>query len=218
MSLSVVANAPKLAGIAKVAVELRALTITEAWYVFPNHSWVVQMSQSNKDQRFTELLQAHHTQLFGYLYAMVHDLNDTEDLYQQTTMVLWKKFGQYQEGTSFFHWAQAAARYELLNYRRDRKRQRQFSEELCVSLSKDFDELDAAALQFRLESLRDCRDQLGEGDRQLLDACYGTKRSFRATADLLGKSHKSVYKTLERIRHVLMTCIEAKLRKQERGS
>jgi RNA polymerase sigma-70 factor, ECF subfamily len=178
----------------------------------------MQMSQPENDQRFTDLLRAHHTQLFGYLYALVHDLNDTEDLYQQTSMVLWKKFGEYREGTSFFNWALATARYEMLNFLRVQKRRRQFSDGLRASLTNDFDQLDAGLLQARLEALQDCRDRLGADDRSLLDACYGSKRSFRETADQLGRSHKSVYKALERIRGMLMKCIEDKLNKQERRS
>ena len=63
------------------------------------------MSQPEDHERFTELLWAHHTQLFGYLYRAVHDINDAEDLYEETITVLWKKFGEYREGTSFFSWA-----------------------------------------------------------------------------------------------------------------
>jgi RNA polymerase sigma-70 factor, ECF subfamily len=176
------------------------------------------MSQPHNDERFAELLRVHHTQLFGYLWALVHDVNDAEDLYQQTSIVLWKKFGEYREGTSFFSWALAAARYEILNFQRVRKRRLQFNAELQTRLSKVFDELDTSLLQVRLEALHDCRERLGEEDRNLLEACYGSNLSFRETAAQLGRSPKSVYNALVRIRAVLLRCIENRLTRQEKGS
>jgi RNA polymerase sigma-70 factor, ECF subfamily len=154
--------------------------------------------------------------LFGYLWAMVRDANDAEDLYQQTSIVLWKKFGEYRDGTSFFSWALAAARYEILNFLRVRKRRRQFSAELNARLSEVFDDLNTDLLQVRLDALRDCKEKLGENDRRLLDACYGNTLTFRETAIQLGKSPKSVYDSLRRIRGVLMECIKDRLAKQER--
>lgn len=175
------------------------------------------MSLLDDHERFTELLRTHHTQLFGYLYALVHDVNDADDLYQETAAVLWNKFGEYREGTSFFGWARATARFEAFNFLRSRKRRRQFSNELQAMLSEAFDELNADLLQARIEALRDCKNKLDEEDSHLVDACYGNEGSFRETAAALGRSAKSVYDALGRIRNVLMKCIEAKLADQERN-
>jgi RNA polymerase sigma-70 factor, ECF subfamily len=173
------------------------------------------MSQSEDHKRFTELLAAHHTQLFGYLYALVHNVNDAEDLYQETVAVLWTKFGEYREGTSFFSWAQAIARYKMLNFLRGRKRQRQLSAELEATVTRCFNSYDADLLQARLTALQECKERLGDEDRGLLEACYGTDDRFRETADRLGRSPKSVYDALGRIRSVLMKCIKARLAEKE---
>ena len=37
----------------------------------------------------------HQTQLFGYIYSLVRDLDDADDLFQQTSLVLWDKFDQF---------------------------------------------------------------------------------------------------------------------------
>ena len=41
------------------------------------------------------LLRQHQTQLFGYIYSLVRDLDDADDLFQQTSLVLWDKFDQF---------------------------------------------------------------------------------------------------------------------------
>ena len=40
-------------------------------------------------------LRQHQTQLFGYIYSLVRDLDDADDLFQQTSLVLWDKFDQF---------------------------------------------------------------------------------------------------------------------------
>ena len=176
------------------------------------------MGQGQQHERFTELLRVHHTQLFGYLYALVHDLNDVEDLYQETAAVLWRKFGEYREGTSFFHWARATARYQMLNFFRGRQRRRhlRFDAELEATLSEVFDEVTCDLLQARLEALKECKERLDEEDDRLVDACYSSRRSLRETANHLGRTPKSVYDALRRIRTALMKCIDARLAEKER--
>jgi RNA polymerase sigma-70 factor, ECF subfamily len=176
------------------------------------------MSQLQNNERFAELLRLHQTQLFGYLWALVHNASDAEDLYQQTSIVLWKKFAEYREGTSFFNWAVTTARYEILNFQRTQKRRLQFNAELHTKLSNVFNELETDTLQVRLESLRECRERLGQEDRRLLETCYGGSLSFRQAAAQLGRAPKSVYNALVRIRAALLKCIEHKTAKQERTS
>jgi RNA polymerase sigma-70 factor, ECF subfamily len=176
------------------------------------------MNQSDEHKRFTELLWAHHTQLFGYLYALVHDVNDAEDLYQETIAVLWTKFDEYREGTSFFSWARTIARYKMLNFVRDRKNRPRLSEDLESTVGRCFDAFDADLLQARLTALHDCKERLAEEDRGLVNACYGSDRNLRQTAEMLGRSPKSVYDALERIRGALMKCIKARLAERERGT
>lgn len=174
------------------------------------------MNQRTSDQGFTELLRQHHTKLFGYLCAFTHDVNDAEDLYQEMSMLLWKKFGEYRDGTSFFNWALTTARYKMLNFLRVRGRQSRFSAGLREKLQEDFDEMDTGLLEARLEALEECKDRLSEGDRRLLDVCYGSRLRFRDAAQQLGRSPKSVYDALRRIRRVLMECIQKRLAKRER--
>ena len=176
------------------------------------------MSMSQDRERFTELLQTHHTQLFGFLFALVQNLDDVEDLYQETVAVLWRKFGEFRRDSSFFHWARTTARYETLNFLRRRKLRRHlpFSVELEGKLGAAFDELKPDLLQARLEALQECRKLLALEDNELIDVCYSSRRSFREIAATLGRSPKSVYDALGRIRTALMKCIEFRLVEKER--
>src|SRR5262245_16710123 len=84
---------------------------------------------------FAELLRRDQTRLYGYIHSLVLDLNDADDLLQQTTLILWKKFGGFDRDRSFFAWACGIARLEVANFLRSRGRQRlYFSDELNLLL------------------------------------------------------------------------------------
>ena len=51
---------------------------------------------------FAEYLLPCQSRLYGYIHSLVRDLNDADDLYQQTALILWKKFAEFDRGRSFF--------------------------------------------------------------------------------------------------------------------
>ena len=63
------------------------------------------MDQSERQQLYVELLTQHGRQLFGYIHALLRNFADTEDVYQQATLVTWQKFDQYESDTNFLGWA-----------------------------------------------------------------------------------------------------------------
>jgi RNA polymerase sigma-70 factor (ECF subfamily) len=69
----------------------------------------------SKDQ-FVELITQHRGAMFGYILALVHNNADAEDLLQQTCLVLWRKFDQYDSAGNFVHWANKIAQYEVQNF------------------------------------------------------------------------------------------------------
>jgi RNA polymerase sigma-70 factor, ECF subfamily len=175
----------------------------------------VPVSDPHSHDRFVELLTEHRGPLFGYIYALVRRLHDAEDLYQDTAMVMWGKFHEYQPGTNFVAWACTIARFRVGNFLKGERRRRHFSHALQEKL---------AALQARIqpehaglqqEALVDCIRGLSATDRQLVDLCYGAERSFREVAEQLGRSPQSVYDSLSRIRRVLLECIDRTVARTE---
>jgi RNA polymerase sigma-70 factor (ECF subfamily) len=119
--------------------------------------------------------------LFGYLYVLAQDIHDAEDLYQATSVVLWRKFGTYRAGTSFIQWAKTIARYEALNFFRSRKSRRAvFSESFCEELAVVWGEVEPERWESRREALAHCLTKLPENDRKLVEICYGTSRKRSA--------------------------------------
>ncbi len=174
------------------------------------------MSDLRSHDRFVELLTQHRGPLFGYIYALVRRLDDAEDLYQDTAMVMWSKFQEYEPGTNFMGWACTIARFRVANFLKgERRRRRFFSHALQEELAALQARIQPEDAGFQQEALLDCMKGLSDADRQLLDLCYGTQRSFREVAEELGRSPQSVYDSLSRIRRVLLECIDRAAARRE---
>jgi RNA polymerase sigma-70 factor (ECF subfamily) len=166
---------------------------------------------------FADYLRQNQTRLYGYIHSLVRDLNDADDLYQQTTLIAWKKFGEFDRKRSFFSWACGIARLEVANLLRTRGRQRlYFSDDLSLMLVEAQAEMTNEELEDRRDALARCVERLRQRDRELLTECYGESSGVHGAADRRGRSSHSVYNSLRRIRRSLFECIARTLAQESR--
>jgi RNA polymerase sigma-70 factor (ECF subfamily) len=164
---------------------------------------------------FAEKLRRHQNQLFGYIYSLVRDLDDADDLFQQTSLVLWDKFDRYDEAKSFVAWACGVARFEVSNFLRSRSRQRlHFSDELGMMLVDTHASFAEEEVEHRRDALARCMKTLRARDQELLEACYGRKVRIPEVARAWGRSAQSVHNSLRRIRQTLFECVHRSLARE----
>lgn len=162
--------------------------------------------------RFATLVTEVQEQLFAYIHSLVRDFNDADDLFQQTAIVLWRKFGEFDGSRSFLAWACGIARFEVSNFLRTRGRSRlYFSDELNLLLIESQGESMHDEFETRRLALSRCVEKLRERDRSLLESYYGGDHTVVEFADRLGRSSHSVHNSLRRIRRALYECIRRHL-------
>ena len=87
--------------------------------------------EAQRKRQFAELLHEHHRDLFNFIYSLVQHHADAEDVFQQTTLVLWRKFDDFVMGTNFAAWATRVAHLTARDFVRSRRRHAvSFSDEL----------------------------------------------------------------------------------------
>ena len=162
---------------------------------------------------FAEHLREHQARLLGYIHSLVRDLNDADDLFQQTAVILWNKFDLYDPARSFLAWACGVARLEVSNFIRSRSRKKLYlSDDLNLLLIGAYDEMPEPEPEDRREALTECLDKLRERDRALLLEAYDDENEgVTALADRMGRSSQSVHNSLRRIRLSLYECIRRTL-------
>lgn len=167
-------------------------------------------------EQFTALMARHHSGLMGFILSLVHNWTDAEDLLQQTSVVLWRRFGEFRpatgpDGAGFMAWACQVARYHVLNFRRRQTRDRHvFSDETLEALAGEGAD-DAGALDSERRALDACLAKLDAGSRDLLRRCYEPGALVTRIAEELGRTANSIYKGLNRIREGLLRCIRRTL-------
>ena len=150
----------------------------------------------------------HQQRLYGFIYTLVPNPADAEDLLQQTSLILWQKFEEFDLDRSFHAWACGIAHFQVLHYLRGKRRSRVvFSDELIAQLAETRHNREESFLADPV-ALAGCIDGLSERDRKLIKLCYATKRNIKAAAAALDRPVTSVYMSLVRVRRLLLACIQ----------
>lgn len=173
------------------------------------------MNEQDRHQLFAELVTRHQSELYGYIYAVLRNWEDTDDLYQSVCVVLWSKFELFEPGTSFFAWARQTARFKVAEFLRQKQTSNCLSEKLREILAEDTVNPYGDNAEEYLTALRQCRQKLAAGDDELLRLRYVEDLNTVQIADRLQRLQQSVSRSLVRIRRWLFECIELELSKRE---
>jgi RNA polymerase sigma-70 factor, ECF subfamily len=154
--------------------------------------------------------------LFAYILALVPKWHDAEEILQETSVVLWESFGQFQPGTDFWAWAKTTAFHRVLSFRKRQKRLAvPLSDRFIAAVAEEYGKL-TDELEEQLLALAKCVEKLSPEEGQLITACYDAGAVTREVAARLGRPAGTVYKSLTRIRRTLMTCVEQTLSEGDR--
>ena len=172
------------------------------------------MDEQERQNLFAELIARHQSELYGYIYAIVRNWEDTDDLFQSVCLVLWSKFESFRLGTSFFAWARQIAKIKVSDFLRHKHKQLPsfVTETLIDVFAADPDDVGA---EMYLVALRRCKEKLSAGDVELLQLRYVEELSTVEIADRLQRLQQSVSRSLNRIRRWLLECIEMEVAKLE---
>jgi RNA polymerase sigma-70 factor (ECF subfamily) len=166
------------------------------------------LHRPKRREEFAALCAEHERRLYTYILALVANRTETEEILQETLLVLWEKFDTFTAGTNFLAWAYAVARLEVLKHRERQSRERRvLSLEAVYAISTEIytatDTLDQ-----RHAALAECLDKLTERQRTIVQQRYQAGMAIDSLAERLGRSRDAVYQILSRIRRSLEQCID----------
>jgi RNA polymerase sigma-70 factor (ECF subfamily) len=166
------------------------------------------MATINKDAEFAHLLDEAHRSLFGFIFSLLQNRADAEDVYQQCAVVLWKKFSDFTPGTNFVAWAIQIAKFEIKDFVKARRRRKVFfTDAILDAIAVTYQVERTEVQQERLEALAHCMGKLDKRDRRVLEQCYCVDRNYATIAKAEGKTIAAIYKAISRIRKSLYHCV-----------
>jgi RNA polymerase sigma-70 factor (ECF subfamily) len=163
---------------------------------------------------FTRLFTVNQRAIYLYIRSLVANSADVDELWQETNLVLWQRFGDYRPGSNFLAWARQIAYNKVLNYRTHSRPPLAFSREFLERIAAS-DRVTQRQTPW-LDALRHCADMLPPDDRRLIELRYGDDASCQSMAETMQRSVRAVYKALGRVRSALLECVRRELSKERR--
>jgi RNA polymerase sigma-70 factor, ECF subfamily len=170
----------------------------------------------DQTNEFVRLFLQAEPRIYGYIRSQVLQRADAEDLLQETTAVLWSKFGEFVAGSDFVAWACHVARFKVQHYHRARQRSR-------LVFTKDFLDVVADTAEMMSSELRDlevalagCMEQLKETERDVVQRTCETDATINMVAAELGRPVGTIKDILARARRTLYDCIRRSMSKDGR--
>ncbi len=159
-------------------------------------------------ESYLRLLTQHDRWLATFVYGVVGNHADADEILQDCKVAMWKHFGSFTEGSNFRGWARTFATHHVLNYRRAAKRrpctalEAEFIEAVAGEIEQRADQLDA-----RAEALQNCLRKLPEAHRKIVVWRYYEDCGVEEIAAKSERTVEAVYRLLSRIRGVLNDCV-----------
>lgn len=164
---------------------------------------------------FLTLLTTHDRALSLYVYGLVPVHADADDILQQTKMIMWRSFSQFESGTNFLAWARKIAFHQILGYRRKSKRNHlPLSDEMLDQIGHEVAKLSDQG-QSRRDALEACLRTLPADHRRLVLLRYFDELEVDEIAEQVQSTAGAVYRALSRLRFTLLECVEKRLKNEE---
>ncbi len=148
--------------------------------------------------------------IYRFIYSVLPNEADAEDVFQQASVTLWKNFRDFDQNREFYPWACGVAMHAVQNFRRAAKRRHFLLSEELVALIAEEQMASSPRHTYRLELLEECVALLRPRDQDLVKQFYNDNESASGVANKVGRSVQTVYNRLNLIRKELMNCVNRK--------
>ena len=157
------------------------------------------------------LMTRHQRQIFSYIYTLVPNRYDAEDLLQETGLVICEKFHEFREDSDFVAWACQIAFWRIRYSRQKFVRSKVLFDQEIVDVVAQTAANMADELDDRHEALSRCLQKLHPRDRDMLLARYEPGGGVEEAARRSGRTRQTAYKALARLRKLLLDCVSNRL-------
>lgn len=175
-------------------------------------------SEQVPNEQFVSLLARHHSLIRGFIGTLLPHQTDAEDVFQQTCMVLWRKWNTFNSEQSFSAWACGIAFYEVKNFQRVQSRDRHYFSDEVLSLIAEEQTNSLSDTEQQKQALSDCIQKLDKENRRLILECYHGQQTIKEVSQQFERSADAIYKKLSRLRNRLFECVQQSLQTPEAGT
>lgn len=167
--------------------------------------------QNDKSEQFLSLFAKNQKRIYGFITVLVPQAVDADDLMQETMLVMWRRFDDFQHGTDFAAWGISIARRIVMKFYSERKNKALlFDDETMQTILQHAEKTNIHQTDYNA-ALQHCMDKLNPQDRKVIRLRYEHEMSTRMLALQLGRTLENTYKILARIHALLQRCVQKTL-------
>jgi RNA polymerase sigma-70 factor (ECF subfamily) len=169
---------------------------------------------ADRHEEFVVLMTRHQRQIWWFINSLLPAATDADDVLQETSLVLWRKWDQFDREREFVAWACGIARLQVFKFVRENKSKRIYLNEIVLGEIADIAQREIqnmTRVENRLTALKECVQSLTEPERSLIRNRYDNAWTTQRLAEELNRPLVTVYKTLARTRGKLSDCVNRKL-------
>lgn len=175
------------------------------------------MTSNPRHEQFMRLFLSCEPRIYAFIRSLVFSRVDADDVLQETALVLWEKFDQFEPGTHFDRWAYRVAHLQVMYHRQKKARDRlRFGDALIEKLAAEV-VTEGDRLEAMHDALAGCLAGLPDHERELVRQRYRSDSTNRDVARLVGRSESAISRAFNRIYAGLLLCIEGRLARSEAG-
>ena len=161
----------------------------------------------NNSDEFLQMITEFQGRLFGFVLTMLGDVDQANEVLQETNLVLWRKSDEFRSGTDFKAWSFRVAHFQVMAFRQRQIRDRLvFGDDVLEQITRDA-AIQDEVYQQRVDRLENCIAKLPERNREVLCRFYDNEESLETIAEALRRTANSVGQMLFRIRKSLIACV-----------
>lgn len=167
---------------------------------------LVQQARGGDLDAFEALVRKHQGPLYGYVYRMLGNPHEAEELVQVALVQAWKHIGGFRGGSSFKTWLYRIATNRCINKVTRRKPTVELPETLVGPESEEPEQ--AFRGRQRAEAVRQALDELPADQRAALVMATWDDMSYKEIGRAMGRSARAVDSLLFRARQNLKRLLE----------
>ncbi|MEM7012940.1 MAG: sigma-70 family RNA polymerase sigma factor [Verrucomicrobiota bacterium] len=157
---------------------------------------LVKRAQEGDTAAFDELVRKHSGKLYGLVYNMTSNHEDTNDLLQDIFAKAYRSLKRFQGKSAFYTWIYSISVNMTLNFLKKRNRQKKFSlDDVDLNIQNDPDFIEQTAKTDPVKEVN-----ISELQQRLNDAMHQLSEDHRAVVtmfDIMGMPHNEIAKILK---------------------
>ena len=171
--------------------------------------------EQNRQKLLIGLLLKHQRAMFAYIFSIIPNKSNADDILQETCLTIHEKFDDFEEDSNFLLWANRIAYWKIREARLKFARSKVVFDERVVEVLNDTANELINEEDERHEALANCLQKLKDRDRQMIKIRYEPDGGVEEAAKVSNRSLAATYKALYRVKDALFQCINNQTSKSE---